>query len=254
MAKVKRDIVVTAIQDLTPHLRRVSFGGDSLANFPEGQESGYIKFAFPPLQPEGRPRMRSYTIRAFDAQAHRLDVDFARHEVGGPATEWANGCQVGDTITMVGPGATKLVDSRADWFFFVGDMTALPAIAVNIERLPATAQGYAVIEILSEEDRIELAEPAGIEIVWVVNPHPEAGTGLIDAVRSKEWRSGVPGVWSACEFGKMKLLRQYFAVERALPPESRYISSYWKLCASDEEHKKAKAEETGASKPAAANQ
>jgi len=249
MAKVKRDIVVAAIQELTPHMRRVSFAGDSLANFPEGQESSYIKFTFPPQQAGGRPRVRSYTVRNFDKEAGRLDVDFALHDVGGPATEWANSCTVGDTISIVGPGPTKLVDSAADWFFFVGDMTALPAIAANIERLPKTAQGYAVIEILSEDDKIDLLEPPGIHITWIVTPHPAAGTGLIDAVRSKPWRDGVPAVWSACEFGTMKLLRQYFVVDRAIAAEHRYISSYWKLCASDEEHKKAKGEDAGVAQP-----
>lgn len=193
----------------------------------------------------GRPRMRSYTVRRFDQQAGRLDVDFARHDVGGPATEWASSCKVGDTITVVGPGPTKLVDPAANWFFFVGDMTALPAIAANIERLPQTAQGYAVIEILSDEDKLDLSEPEGLKITWVVNPHPEAGTELIDTVRSKPWQDGVPAVWSACEFGKMKDLRQYFVGDRFVAAENRYISSYWKLCASDEEHKKARGEDAG---------
>lgn len=188
--------------------------------------------------------MRSYTVRHFNLQERRLDVDFALHDVGGPATAWANACKVGDSITMMGPGPTKLVDLAADWFFLVGDMSALPAIGANIDRLPPSAKGHVVIEILSEEDKLDLREPAGLEVTWVVNAHPASGSDLIKAVREREWHEGVPAIWSACEFGKMKLLRTYFAETRQVLAEHRYISSYWKICASDEEHKKAKSEDT----------
>ena len=244
MAKVQREVVVTAITELTPHLRRISFGGDSLQTFPVGQETAYIKFAFPSESEGGRTRMRSYTVRHFSLDDLRLDVDFALHDVGGPATRWAEQCKVGDTITMAGPGPTKRVDLGADWFFLVGDMSALPAIAANIDALPSSAKGHVVVEILSEEDKLDLGEPSGLEVTWVVNPHPESGSGLIDAVRERPWHDVVPAIWSACEFGKMKLLRTYFSTTRQVAPEHRYISSYWKICASDEDHKKAKSEDT----------
>ena len=35
-----------------------------------------------------------------------------------------------------GPGPKKLVDMNADWFLIAGDMSALPAISVNLEKLP----------------------------------------------------------------------------------------------------------------------
>ncbi len=233
-----REIAVVAIEDLTPHLRRISFGGDALKDFPLGQESAYIKFVFP--SEEGRDRVRSYTVRRFNEERRQLDVDFALHDIGGPATAWAGKCQVGDSITISGPGPTKLANFTADWFFFAGDMSSLPAIAANIELLPASAKGYVVIEILSEEDKLVLGQPPEIEILWVVNPHPERGNDLIDAVKAKAWLSGVVSVWGACEFGKMKQLRDYFVGVREVASENRYISSYWKLRASDEEHKRAK--------------
>ncbi len=243
MAKVKRDVVVTAIRDISPHMRRISLGGDSLKSFPEGQESAYIKFVFPPKDEGGRQRLRSYTVRHFDAKELRLDVDFALHSVGGPATAWAQSCAVGDAITIVGPGPTKLVDPTADWFFLVGDMTALPAIAANLEKLPADATGIAGVEISHDSDKLSLEKPAGVDLRWVVSSEDGQGRELIDAVRAQPWREGTVGVWSACEFGKMKLLRAHFHDERAAPPETTYISSYWKLRATDEEHKKAKSED-----------
>jgi NADPH-dependent ferric siderophore reductase len=44
----------------------------------------------------------------------------------------------------------------------------------------------------------------------------------------------------------MKQLRQYLREERQISPEWLYLSSYWKLGSTDEEHKEAKAAEATA--------
>ena len=43
-------------------------------------------------------------------------------------------------------------------------MAALPALSVNIERLPGNARGYVAIEALSEEDIQELPAPEGVKL------------------------------------------------------------------------------------------
>jgi len=72
-------------------------------------------------------------------RADESDVDFALHEICGPATFRALNTKVGDSIMVGGPGPRKLVHPDADWFLLVGDMTALPAISGNIEMLPENA-------------------------------------------------------------------------------------------------------------------
>ena len=106
-------LTVKEIRPLTPHMRRITLSGESLGEFPEDQESGYVKLFFPEEggQLDGRGNAdsakevrRSYTIRAFDAQALELVLDFVDHGDTGPASRWAGTCQVGDSITIRGPG------------------------------------------------------------------------------------------------------------------------------------------------------
>ena len=47
-------------------------------------------------------------------------------------------------------------------------MTALPAIACYLERIPKSAKGFVVLEIISKDDKIKLVKPKNIKIEWVV--------------------------------------------------------------------------------------
>ena len=58
--------------------------------------------------------------------------------------------------------------------FFVGDMTALPAIACYLERIPKSALGFVVLEVISKDDKIKLIKPKNIKIKWVVKIKTES--------------------------------------------------------------------------------
>lgn len=225
---------------ITPHMLRVTLGGEGMATFPDDQAGTYIKLMF--TRDDGTSFMRTYTVRAQRKDA--IDVDFALHEDGGPASRWAESVEPGDTIEIGGPGPRKRVDTEADWFLLAGDMTALPAISDNLENLSAHARGHAVIEVISEADVQSLTAPEGIELHWVVNEHPGDNSDVLpDAVRAIDWQDGRPAVWAACEFSSMRKLRHYFKTEREVAKSDLYVSSYWKLGMNEERHKSAKQED-----------
>ena len=220
---------------LTPNMCRVTLGGAGLNDFPVDQESAYIKLMFPQGE-DARPLVRTYTVSV--QRDDEIDVDFALHEAEGPASMWARNAQVGDQILVGGPGPKKLINNDADWFLLVGDMTALPAITVNLAQLPADARGYAVLEVTTEADQQTLKKPDNVEIHWVVNNHPNADSSpLLDCVKSLPWLEGQPAVWAACEFHSMRALRQYFKMERDVPKTHLYVSSYWKVDSTEDQHK-----------------
>ncbi len=246
-SRALRHLTVVKKYSLTPNMLRIILGGDELASFPEGQESGYVKLCLPSNSLSGKSLKRSYTIRAFDSEALELTLDFVNHGDNGPASAWASSVQVGDKIMIDGPGAVKLVNMSADWFFIAGDMTALPAMSVNLEKLPSDAKGYAVIEVLSEADKQSIQVPANIEVHWVINPYPDQeNTCLVDCVKKLSWLEGDVDVWVACEFEAMRHLRRYFKQERMVGRGQIYASSYWKMGETDEGNKAAKKRDTEA--------
>ena len=236
-----RELEVIRSTYISPHMLRVTLGGDAMDDFPADQESAYIKLLFP--QPgQSRPLMRTYTVR--HQRNQEIDVDFALHETCGPASNWAASARPGDRILVGGPGPKKLLNSDADWFLLVGDMTALPAISVNLALLPADARGYAVLEVTDNADIQTLEHPGNLALHWVINPTPNPDTTpLLDRIRQLPWLEGQPAVWAACEFNGMRALRRYFRQEQPIAKSHLYISSYWKIGSTEDQHKVAKQED-----------
>ncbi|WP_174801214.1 siderophore-interacting protein [Martelella limonii] len=228
---------VLSAEQITPNMRRVTIGGPAMTTFPAGQDGGYVKLMLPGA--DEKPVVRTYTIRRQSADA--LDIDFALHGdhgSGGPAVSWAKTVTPGETIRVGGPGPAKPLAPGADWYLAAGDMTALPAIAVNLEALHEDAVGDAVIEIQSEADRQNLLHPEGIRLHWVINPEPGHHPQAFDeAVRAIEWRKGRVYAWCATEFETMRRVRAYLREERGLGPNQLYVSSYWKQGLGEDQHK-----------------
>jgi NADPH-dependent ferric siderophore reductase len=255
MAQAKfREVTVSVTRRLTENMHRISFQGEALADFPTDSAGGYFKLLFHPetgaaIQAENeleslgtlKPTLRTYTVRTFDANTKTLVVDFVLHgELGdsGPASNWAVQCQVGDTIVIRGPAPAKMINTNADWLMFAGDMTALPAMAANLEQLPETAKGVAFIQINSPEDKQALKVPEGIQLVWV-----SQSDSLVETVAKYPWPEGSVSVWAACEFISMRGLREYFKQTRQVSKDNLYISSYWKQGHTEEQHKIIKRED-----------
>src|SRR3954466_93637 len=101
---------------------RVVLGGEGLAGFPAGAFTDhYVKLLFPPagatygapfdveqvraeLPAEQWPMTRTYTVRAWDAGAGELTIDFVWHGDEGVAGPWAATAAPGDRIQFFGPG------------------------------------------------------------------------------------------------------------------------------------------------------
>lgn len=233
-----RTFTVLDKTEITPNMLRITLGGEAMASFPADQPSAYVKLHFDRAGSD-RPLLRTYTIRAQRADA--VDIDFVRHGDGGPAARWAEDVTPGETIDIGGPGPKKLVDPAADWVLLIGDMTALPAIGANIEALPADARGHAVIEVLDATDIQHLSAPAGLDIQWVINPHPGQNSDALDeTVRALPWHDGRASVWCACEFNAMRRLRDHLKHERGVGREHLYVSSYWQHGSNEDAHKQSK--------------
>ena len=241
-----RELTVINRTRISPSLQRVTLGGPGMAGFAANQQGGYLKL-FLGEDPKGKPIVRTYTIR--NQREGELDIDFALHgdDAAGPATKWSLSAEPGDTITVGGPGAAKPLPEAHDFYLIAGDMTALPAISVNLAALADDARGFAAIEIQNEADKAHLDKPEGMEICWLVNREPGSQPDLLaDELRKVALPQGRIAGWAACEFSGMRNLRAFLRDELGLRGPSLYVSSYWKAGLVEDEHKLAKREDAEA--------
>ena len=242
-----RVLDVVAVERVTPHLVRVTLGGDDLEGFHSPGFDDHAKLFFPdpktgvltvptagpdgPVWPEGRkPTMRDYTPRRFDAQARTLEIDFALHEAG-PATQWAEQAAPGQRLGVGGPRGSFIVPTNFDWHLLIGDDTALPAISRRLAELPADARAIVLAEVDGPADRVPLPSAAQVEIVWVHRQDAggdAAESPLLAALRRTSLPSGAFHAWIGCESAAAKALRLHLVTDCKANPKWVRASGYWR--------------------------
>ncbi len=239
--KRKRELQVVDIHNISLNMRRITFFSKDLHDFSLKEKGGYLKLLFSNSKLNKKENLvRPYTIRHFRKKQLQVDIDFVIHSKNiGIASKWATETKIGDKISVSGPGPKQEVKKHHDWFFFIGDMSALPAIAANLEDLNKNSKGIVILEIQSVFDKIEIRKPKNIEIFWLINKNDyrSGDSKLFEEVSKVKWLPGIPFIWAACEFTKMKKLRDYFQIEKKIKKDSIYISSYWRIGSDQEQHK-----------------
>ena len=244
--------VVVRTERLTPHMVRVVLGGAGLSRFGAGDFADqYVKILFAPDGVEDPapwdleqirarfprdqwPRQRAYPVRGWDPAHLELTLDFVVHGDEGLAGPWAARVQPGELVRFLGPGGAYTPDPAAGWHLLAGDESALPAIAVAMERMPVGAQVYAFVEVDGPEAEQKIATPDGVVPVWLHRGNRPVGAALVEAVISLEFPSEDVHAFVHGEAGFVKELRRHLRLERAVPRERLSISGYWRLGETDE--------------------
>ena len=246
-----RTLEVVRVERLTPHMRRVVFGGRELDGFHSAAPDDHVKLFFPnhageivcPTPgpngleyPPGREPspMRDYTPRRYDAAANELTVDFVLHGEG-PASTWAEQAAPGQRIGAGGPRGSFVVAGDFDRYVLVGDETALPAIGRWLEEMPASARVKALVEIPDARDRQPLASRAQVDLVWLERAGTPADRSelLEHALRSLPGEAGDGFYWIAAESRRARGMRQWLDRECGVPKEWIRATGYWKADADD---------------------
>lgn len=231
-------------------LLRLTFGGAELDGFESHTADEHVRFIFPDDDgtlrlpekndfalkwPRPMPVSREYTVRRYDARAGKLDIDFALHK-GGYASDWAEAAEVGTRIHIAGPPGGLVVPMNYDRYLIAGDITALPAIARWLERLPREAAGWAFVEVTDAAEEIELDAPDDVEVQWL--HRGAAPPGVSDTLEKAVCAVTVPEgqrvyAWIAGEATSLRPIRTWVRNHLRLAKGDYDISGYWKRGVTD---------------------
>ncbi|MEO3867853.1 siderophore-interacting protein [Nonomuraea sp. B12E4] len=244
--------VVLRSEWISRNMVRLVIGGDGLAGFATGGMSDhYVKLVFPcegvdypepfnvrtcreTMPRELWPRLRTYTVRAWDPDTRELTLDFVVHGDSGLAGPWAARAEPGDEVLMLGPGGNYAPDPEAGWHLLVGDESALPAIAASLEALGAGALAHVLLEVDGPEDEQKLVTACDARITWIHRRDRPVGEALVRAVRELEFPEGDVHAFVHGEAGFVKELRRYLRLERGIGMDRLSISGYWRTGVDDE--------------------
>jgi NADPH-dependent ferric siderophore reductase len=247
---------VVAIKDITTSLRRFTFRDEKFKEaygFEQGihmkvliPAAGQSKAVLPQTvagkpywpDPETQPVRRTYTIRRLDPEKAELDIEFVLHGDNGPASAWASKAEVNDYLGIgMRPGKAL---RPADWYLFMGDETAIPAIAAMLEILPEHAKGTAFLEVGSVTDTFEIRTPSAVQIRWLSREGEKAEGSdlLLNAIRDTEFPDPDQEsayVWMAGEAKAVKSIKDYARDELGLKQDELHAVVYWRAGTAEDE-------------------
>lgn len=257
---------VVAVEDVHPHLRRITFGGDDLAGLQLPGPDAFFYVLLPPpgrtdltidqsftweahsAMPEAeRPVGAYYTVRRWDPAARQVEMLFVLHDShdshgdddgdgdDGPASSWAASswaakATVGDPAALWGPRTAFAPPAGTDRYLLVADETGLPAVAAIIESLPPEVPVQVVAEAADATSRQELPPRPAVSVTWCHRDGADPGTTslLLDAVTALPPLTDTTYVWGGGESRTLAAVRRHVRHERGLSREAVALITYWR--------------------------
>ncbi|MDM9624945.1 DUF2218 domain-containing protein [Rhizobium sp. S152] len=245
------EAVVVSTEEVTPHMRRVKFACADVTPFIGGDM--HVRLLVPPkgrepvwpgvrqdgrvAWPEGEDELlvRVYTIRFVDVDKGELWVDFLQHPAAGiktPGADFAMDAQPGDRVALVGPGGGSLPNAKD--MLFIGDESALPAIARIVAEMPVGATMQAIIEVLDAGEEQLLPSAGNLSVRWLHRKdYPEGAKNVLADEATKAIMALDKGsfVWAACEKDDIRTIRALLK-SRGHDRKNMYVAWYWERDAS----------------------
>jgi len=115
------------------------------------------------LQDYERAIRRRYTVRNYNAERHSVGIQVFLHG-SGVGTWWAENLREGDSVTAVGPRGKIGINRNALGHIFVGDETAVPAMASMAGSL---VPGSGVVIGVVQEPELWWPYPTSLQWNWL---------------------------------------------------------------------------------------
>jgi len=180
---VARRLAVARTEQVAPGLRRVVLGGPGLAGFAAVGVTDHVKL-FVPERAEEEPAIprvvdgewidrnapaltyREYTVRTFEPDAEELVLEMVTGD-HGPAARWAARAAAGQVVGVLGPKTSVLRPLDRPRYVLAVDESGLPALRNWLDRLPASAQVTALVEVGPAWDEVPLPTLASLNVTWL---------------------------------------------------------------------------------------
>ncbi len=169
------------------------------------------------------------------------------------AGPWAERAEIGETIPFAGPGGAWAPRPGAARHVFVGDESALPAVAAGVGNLSDDDVADVFLEVSGEDAHVALSVRESVHVHWVHRGEATPGTRRAEAVRAAGADADEDCEWFVHGVAEMvRELRRFLFVDAGAPRDKVSISGYWRLSMVEDEWQASKREFTAAAEAAEA--
>lgn len=246
---------VTAVTELSEHMRRITFHAPEFASFAVTGPDEYfglltatgrelvmpaddrvnVRSSLRAMPEDTRPDLRWYTIRAHRPDTAEIDVDFVVHGDAGPGTRWARRAIAGDKAGFRAGGSAYNPPSEGS-VLLAADETALPALAAILEVETRPVHGavgehrggeacddlFVFVEVPDESYRVDL------DAEWVFRGDASPGSAVLKAIQDRAL-STVEYAWACGESALATGVRRHLVKDRGVDRKAIMFSGYWKV-------------------------
>lgn len=243
---------VTTVADPAPGLRRITFTAEEFGDFtPLGLDEYFGLLTPPPggslmmpdpsvvnarravaaLPEHTRPTLRWFTIARHRPEAQQIDVDFVRHDHGGPAAAWARGARPDDRVGFRTGTACYRLPGSGEHHLLVGDETALPTAAAAVERARRTTvlgRLDIVLEVPCAGDFPVPTGGGGVTVTVLDRGDAAPGTRVLPHL-ARELRGHRDHVWACGEQSLAAGVRRLVVRRGHAQRREVMFSGYWRV-------------------------
>lgn len=249
---------VVAHERISPHFLRVTIAGPGLVAMTsmgddqwfrlffcqDGQDELQLPTAtsnlwYPQwllMKKDKRPFVRNYTIREYRPAGQgihgadpEIDIDFADHSDIGAACRWAASVPVGQEVALLDEGKTYQPTAGVAWQLFVGDESALPAIAGILRDAPEDLRAVVIMETPSAADRLPLRELPKVRVQWVDRTGDHPGVAALAELESAELPQDRGYAFVAGEQALATGARRHLVGHRGFAKSDVTFTGFWRI-------------------------
>ncbi|WP_460416435.1 siderophore-interacting protein [Pseudomonas sp. microsymbiont 2] len=222
--KLKYNLEVTDVRDVTPLVRRVTLKGDLFAGESPCEPGQWLKL----FLPSGASQVsRAYTIRRHYPKSARVEVDFVRHD-HGPAGRWVERTWVGEQIGCSALRGGFQRQEDAEWMVLTADETGTPAVMSILESLSPRDRALVVLEAASQTERQAVDSLATVNCKWYFrDDYLGYRNLLLDGISNLTLPSGIGQFWIAGEAKAVNEVRDYLTETCSIQRRLVRGKGYW---------------------------
>ena len=225
---------VQSVVALSPSLAAVTLNVPNIAI--GGVPGNDVMIAVP--KPDGGLARRRFSVRSFDPEKDTVTFWVTTHH-DGLASEWLRDAQPGSSTDLVGPRGKIQLEPLADWYLFVGDISALGAFYNLAEAIELPGKAIFIVEVPSAQDIVTAPFDEGLGVTGIFverqGREPNDPVGLLRGLAAFEFPEGEGHAYLFGEFKQINAVKLAL-LDRGLTTEQCSMKAFGRQGKANQDH------------------